>query len=159
MEAIERDLRQNIELLRNNVTRIETNRLKPKMQMFISGVDDTLSCKFFVGTLKDVDHKWIVGLPARSIISFEDLATHFVAHFAVNNKKPFLVADLFDIQQCSTETLKSYIAQFNNVTLKVEEPNEDIFFMAFEKDLSFGTFNEALTLCKPYSMNGNQMKA
>lgn len=44
-----------------------------------------------------------------------------------------VTAELFDVQQCPTESLKSYIAQFNNVTLKVEEQNEDIFVMASRK--------------------------
>ncbi|GAU47711.1 hypothetical protein TSUD_177160 [Trifolium subterraneum] len=115
-------------------------------QMFISGVDDALSCKIFGGTLKDVAHKWIAGLPARSVTSFEDVATRFVAQFAANSEKSFLVVDLFDVQQRSTEPLKNDLARFNNATLKVTEPNEDIFVMAFEKGLSSRTFSEALTL-------------
>lgn len=34
---------------------------------FISVSDDILSCKMFVGTLKDVAHKWSVGLPRRLV--------------------------------------------------------------------------------------------
>ncbi|GAU47368.1 hypothetical protein TSUD_403710 [Trifolium subterraneum] len=127
-------------------------------QMFISGADDALSCKIFAGTLKDVAHKWIAGLPTRSVTSFEDLATHFVAQFAANSEKPFLVADLFDVRQRPTEPLKNY-HRFNSATLKVTEPNEDIFVMAFEKGLSSGTFSEALTLRKANSMNEIRMRA
>jgi len=47
--------------------------------MFISGADDALSFKIFAGTLKGVAHKWIAGLPVRSVGNFEDLATRFVA--------------------------------------------------------------------------------
>ncbi|MCI18630.1 hypothetical protein A2U01_0039785 [Trifolium medium] len=63
--------------------------------MFISGAEYALSCKIFAGTLKDVAHKWIARLPARSVTSFEDLATRFVAQFTANSEKPFLLADLF----------------------------------------------------------------
>ncbi|MCI74504.1 hypothetical protein A2U01_0095768, partial [Trifolium medium] len=52
--------------------------------MLISGADDALSCNIFAGTLKDMAHKWIAGLPARPVTSFEDLATRFVAQFAAN---------------------------------------------------------------------------
>ncbi|GAU42011.1 hypothetical protein TSUD_236780 [Trifolium subterraneum] len=128
-------------------------------QMFISGADDALSCKIFAGTLKDVAHKWIAGLPARSVTSFEDLATRFVAQFAANSEKPFLVADLFDVRQRPTKPLKNYLARFNSATLRVTEPNEDIFVMAFEKRLSSGTFSEALTLRKANSMNEIRMRA
>ncbi|GAU41091.1 hypothetical protein TSUD_139940 [Trifolium subterraneum] len=199
MEARERELRQQIDLLRNNVAGAETTRMMPKVfqpfseeiqavavprhfceptidsydgsgdpqshvstfqtQMFISGADDALSCKIFAGNLKDVAHKWIAGLPTRSVTSFEDLATRFVAQFAANSQKPFLVADLFDVRQRPTEPLKNYLARFNSATLKVTEPNEDIFVMAFEKGLSSGTFSEALTLRKANSMNEIQMRA
>jgi len=128
-------------------------------QMFISGVDDALSCKIFVGTLKGVSHKWIAGLPATSITNFEDLAIRFVAQFAANTEKPFVLADLFDIRQRPTESLKSYLARFNNATLMVTKPNEDIFVMVFEKGLNSGAFSEALTLRKTHSMNEIRMRA
>jgi len=56
--------------LHNRVSTFQT-------QMFISGANDALSCKIFVGTLKGVAYKWIVALPARSVTNFEDLATRF----------------------------------------------------------------------------------
>jgi len=49
--------------------------------MYISGADDALSCKIFVGTLKGATHKWIAGHFARSVTSFEDLATSSVILF------------------------------------------------------------------------------
>jgi hypothetical protein len=128
-------------------------------QMFISGADDALSCKIFAGTLKGVAHMWIAGLPTRSVTSFDELATRFVAQFAANSEKSFLLADLFDVRQRPAESLKSYLARFNSATLKVTEPNEDIFVMAFEKGLSSGTFSEALTLRKANSMNEIRMRA
>jgi hypothetical protein len=127
--------------------------------MFISGADDALSCKIFAGTLKGVAYMWIAGLPTRSVTSFDELATRFVAQFAANSEKSFLLADLFDVQQRPAESLKSYLARFNSATLKVTEPNEDIFVMAFEKGLSSGTFSEALTLRKANSMNEIRMRA
>jgi len=128
-------------------------------QMFISRVDDALSCKIFAGTLKGVAHKWIIGLPVRSVTNFEDLATRFVAQFAENTEKPFLLEDLFDIRQRPTESLKSYLARFNSATLMVTKPNEDIFVMAFKKGLKSGAFSEALTLCKAHCMNEIWMRA
>lgn len=98
--------------------------------MFISRADDSWSCKKFAGTLKNVAHKWIV-----SIVNFDDLCTKFVAQIATNSEKSFMVADLFDVQLRTTESLKSYLTRFNSTTLKVVEPNEEIFIMAFKKGL------------------------
>jgi hypothetical protein len=90
---------------------------------------------------------------ARSVTIFEDLATRFMAQFAANTEKPFLLADLFDIRQRSTESLKSYLTRFNSATLMVTKPNVYKFVMAFEKGLNSGTFSEALNLRSSISMS------
>ncbi|RDX85993.1 hypothetical protein CR513_32730, partial [Mucuna pruriens] len=86
--------------------------------MYISGVDDRLSCKLFSGTLQGVAMHWLVTLPSRSIRSFKDLANAFASQFAANRTKKLEVADLFDIKQNKSEALKSYLAWFNNATVR-----------------------------------------
>lgn len=56
-------------------------------QMFISGGDDAISCKMFVGTLKDIALRWFIGLPPKSITDFEVLTGRFAAQFLDKPKK------------------------------------------------------------------------
>lgn len=44
-------------------------------QMFISGDNDVISCKMLVDTLTEVALKCLKGVPPRSVVGFEDLAT------------------------------------------------------------------------------------
>ncbi|RDX71021.1 hypothetical protein CR513_49673, partial [Mucuna pruriens] len=69
-------------------------------QMYINGGNDPLSCKLSPGTLQGVAMHWLATLPPRSI-----------------RVKHMDVADLFDIRQAKGETLKSYLARFNNATV------------------------------------------
>ncbi|RDY04872.1 hypothetical protein CR513_11351, partial [Mucuna pruriens] len=88
-------------------------------QMYISGGDDKLSCKLFPGTLRG---------------------------FAANKPKRLEVADLFDIRQIGGESLKSYMARFNDATVRVDDPDQKFFVKAFQKGLRVGPFSDALAL-------------
>ncbi|RDX74378.1 hypothetical protein CR513_45879, partial [Mucuna pruriens] len=83
-------------------------------QIYISGGNDSLSCKLFPGTLRGVAMQWMATLPPRSIQTFKDLASSFLSQFAANKVKRLEVADLFDIKQAEGESLKKYLACFNN---------------------------------------------
>ncbi|RDX96594.1 hypothetical protein CR513_20733, partial [Mucuna pruriens] len=67
-------------------------------QMYISGGNDRLSCKLFPRTLRG---------------------------FAANKVKKLEVADLFDIKQGEGESLKKYLARFNNATVRVDDPDQN----------------------------------
>ncbi|RDX98500.1 hypothetical protein CR513_18558, partial [Mucuna pruriens] len=100
-------------------------------QMYISGGDDKLSCKLFPGTLRGVALQWIMNLPPRSIYTFNDLASMFLSQFAANKPKRLEVADLFDIRQAEGESLKNYMARFNDATVRVNDPDQKFFVKAF----------------------------
>ncbi|RDX78899.1 hypothetical protein CR513_40749, partial [Mucuna pruriens] len=121
--------------------------------MYISGGSDQLSCKLFPGTLRGVAMQWMATLPARSIQTFSQLARSFVSQFAVNKVKKLEVADLFDIKQGRGESLKSYLARFNNTTVQVDDPDQKNFVKAFQKGLRAGPFCDALALRKPSNMD------
>ncbi|RDX75707.1 hypothetical protein CR513_44383, partial [Mucuna pruriens] len=112
-------------------------------QMYISGGDDKLSCKLFPGTLRGVALQWIMNLPPRSIYAFSDLAGLFLSQFAANKPKCLEVADLFDIKQAGGESLKSYMARFNDATMRVNDLDQKFFFKAFQKGLRVGPFSDA----------------
>ncbi|RDX65667.1 hypothetical protein CR513_55652, partial [Mucuna pruriens] len=78
---------------------------------------------------------WLAILPPRSIIFFSDIAISFASQFTINKVKHLEVPDLFDIRQNKGETLKSYLARFNNATIRVNDPNKKFFVKAFQKGL------------------------
>ncbi|RDX68078.1 hypothetical protein CR513_52973, partial [Mucuna pruriens] len=128
-------------------------------QMYISGGDDKLSCKLFPRTLRGVALQWIMNLPPRSIYTFNDLASMFLSQFAANKPKRLEVADLFDIRQAGGESLKNYMARFNDATVRVNDPDQKFFVKAFQKGLRVGPFSDALALQKPTSMEEIRLRA
>ncbi|RDY08998.1 hypothetical protein CR513_06708, partial [Mucuna pruriens] len=91
-------------------------------------------------------------LPARTIRTFNDLASAFTSQFATNKTKQLEVADLFDIRQAKEESLKSYLARFNNATVRVNDPDPKFFIKAFQKGLRASPFSDSLALKRPSSM-------
>ncbi|RDX70211.1 hypothetical protein CR513_50573, partial [Mucuna pruriens] len=128
-------------------------------QMYISGGNDRLSCKLFPGTLRGVAMQWMTTLPPRSIQTFKDLASSFLSQFAANKVKRLEVADLFDIKQGEGESLKRYLARFNNATVRVDDPDQKFFVKAFQKGLRAGSFSDALALRKPTNMEEIRARA
>ncbi|RDY05675.1 hypothetical protein CR513_10461, partial [Mucuna pruriens] len=100
--------------------------------MYISGASNQLSCKLFPGTLR---------------------AGSFVSQFAANKAKRLEVADLFNFKQGKGESLKSYLARFNNATVRVNDPDQKFFVKAFQKGLRAGPFCDALALRRPSNMD------
>ncbi|RDY04224.1 hypothetical protein CR513_12097, partial [Mucuna pruriens] len=66
-----------------------------------------------------------MNLPPRSIYAFSDLAA--------NKPKRLEVVDLFDIKQAGGESLKSYMARFNDAIVRVNDPDQKFFIKAFQK--------------------------
>ncbi|RDX82657.1 hypothetical protein CR513_36523, partial [Mucuna pruriens] len=121
-------------------------------RMYISGSSDQLSCKLFPRTLRGVAMQWMATLPPRSVYIFNDLARLFVSQFVANKVKKLEVADLFDIRQARGESLKGYLAQFDNATMRVNVPDQKFFVKAFQKGLRAGPFSDVLALRRPASM-------
>ncbi|RDX77001.1 hypothetical protein CR513_42942, partial [Mucuna pruriens] len=117
-------------------------------QMYISGGDDKLSCKLFSGTLRGVAMQWMTTLSAKTIRTFNDLASAFASQFVANKAK----------RQAKGESLKNYLARFNNVTVRVNDPNQKFFVKAFQKGLKASPFNDSLVLRRPTSMEEIRMR-
>ncbi|RDX67651.1 hypothetical protein CR513_53441, partial [Mucuna pruriens] len=93
-------------------------------QMYINGGNDSLSCKLFPNTLLEV-------------------ASSFVSQFVANKVKQL---------EAKGESLKSYLARFNNATICVNDPYQKFFVKAFQKGLRAEQFSGALALRRPSSM-------
>ncbi|RDX65198.1 hypothetical protein CR513_56161, partial [Mucuna pruriens] len=127
--------------------------------MYISSGNDRLSCKLFLGMLRGVAMQWMATLPPRSIQTFKDLASSFLSQFAANKVKRLEVADLFDIKQAEGESLKKYLARFNNATVRVDDPDQKFFVKAFQKGLRARPFSDALALRRPINMEEIRARA
>ncbi|RDY05218.1 hypothetical protein CR513_10969, partial [Mucuna pruriens] len=103
--------------------------------------------------------QWMATLPPRSIQTFKDLANSFLSQFAANKVKRLEVVDLFDIKKGEGESLKKYLARFNNATVRVDDPDQKFFVKAFQKGLRAGPFSDALALRKPTNMEEIRARA
>ncbi|RDX59107.1 hypothetical protein CR513_61913, partial [Mucuna pruriens] len=108
-------------------------------QMYISGGDDRLSCKLFSDTLRGVAMQWMATLSTKSIQTFSDLAGSFVSQFAANKMK-----------KLESEKLFSTVQQRDSL---------GGFVKAFQKGLRAGSFNDALALRRPTSMEEIRARA
>ncbi|RDX83654.1 hypothetical protein CR513_35421, partial [Mucuna pruriens] len=79
--------------------------------------------------------------------------------FAANKAKILEVADLFDIRQGKGESLKSYLARFNNATVRVNDPDQKFFIKAFQKGLKASPYSDSLALKRPTSMEEIRVRA
>jgi len=51
---------------------------------------------------------------------------------------------LFNVRQGRNESLQAYLARFHDSTIKVSNPNQELFVGAFQNGLRVGQFNESL---------------
>lgn len=77
---------------KDHVTAFET-------QMFISSGDNTIICKMFLGTLKDVALRWFIRLSLRSVTNFGDLTRRFTAQLSTIQGKQIVLFDLLYFHQ------------------------------------------------------------
>jgi len=128
-------------------------------QMLVSGGNDAVRCKVFVGTLAGTTLKWFDSLPRSSISSFAVLARTFVERFAANRSKLPKMADLFDVRQNPDETLREYLNRFCDACTNISSPNEEILVDAFVKGLRANTFSESLVRIPALSLSEIRSRA
>ena len=73
--------------------------------------------------------------------------------FSANPNRKVANTSLFNVRQRPTETLQDFMARFNEETIKVSHPNQEIFVAAFQHELKVGQFNESLTQKPAKSMD------
>ncbi|XP_027916049.1 uncharacterized protein LOC114175492 [Vigna unguiculata] len=112
--------------------------------MLISGGNDAVRCKMFVGTLSSTALKWFGKIPHATITSFNDFARLFMDRFAVNRPKQLQIADMFDIKQRQEETLKQFLNRFCDISMGLTNPSEEMLVGAFVKGLRANSFSESL---------------
>lgn len=96
-------------------------------QMAIVGASDSLKCKFMVGTFKDVALRGYMSLPRLLIIGYQGLAKKMVQHFSANKRRKVTTTSLFNVCQGPSESLREYMAWYNEETIKVSHANQEMF--------------------------------
>jgi len=104
-------------------------------RMLISGGNDAICCKMFMGTLAEIALEWFNIILRSSINLFADFKHVFLERFSANRVKPVEMADMFDIRQNAEESLKQFLNRFTNISMRVVNPNEGLLVKAFVKGL------------------------
>ncbi|WJX38753.1 hypothetical protein P8452_26381 [Trifolium repens] len=94
-------------------------------QTTILGAEEHLKCKLLPSTFKDAALRWYMNLPKNSITGYQDFHRKLIHQFSGSKH----------IQ---------YLARFSEATIKVSNPNQEMFVAAFHNGLRAGHFNESL---------------
>jgi hypothetical protein len=106
-----------------------------KMHMDLNGTPQEMACRAFPLTLSGSARDWFRKLPPNSITCFDDLGQKFVTQFLAGckRKKPF--GQLMAMRQKEGESLKDYVARFNQTKLTVDNPTEEMVYDALYQGL------------------------
>ncbi|XP_059446525.1 uncharacterized protein LOC132178084 [Corylus avellana] len=94
------------------------------------GIPDEVACRAFPLTLSGSSRNWFRKLPPGSVDKFEDLGRVFLTQFMTSRiqKKP--PSYLLTLKQRNDETLKQFITRFNLKKTEIEEPSDDLIYLA-----------------------------
>ncbi|XP_052175321.1 uncharacterized protein LOC127790084 [Diospyros lotus] len=106
-------------------------------------------CRAFSATLGGHARTWYSCLPHRSISSWEELKTCFLAHYAPlkRHRKSFMA--LVNIKQNQGESLRDFVARFNEEALSIDEFDQRIAMVALQNGLRTGPFTQSLANTLP----------
>lgn len=113
-------------------------------RMAVVGAPDSLKCKLLTGTFSDAALRWYMNLPRFSILSYQDMTRKLTQQFSASRHRKVSATSLFNVRQGHNESLRDYLARFNDTTIKVTNPNQEVFVGAFQNGLRAGQFNESL---------------
>jgi hypothetical protein len=113
-------------------------------RMAVVGAPDSLKCKLLAGTLSDAALRWYMNLPQFSVLSYQDMTRKLIQQFSPSRHQKVPATSLFNVRQGHSESLRDYLARFNDTTIKVINPNQEVFVGAFQNGLRSGQFNESL---------------
>jgi len=113
-------------------------------RMAVVGAADSLKCKLLAETFTDVALRWYINLPRFSIISYHDMIRKLSQQFSASRHRKVSSNNLFNVRPGHSESLRNYLARFNDSTIKVANPNQELFVGAFHNGLRAGQFNESL---------------
>ncbi|XP_058080671.1 uncharacterized protein LOC131228834 [Magnolia sinica] len=101
---------------------------------------DAMMCRGFLITLTGSARSWYRQLKPNSIGSFAELSRLFLTQFISGKKSRKPNTHLFTIKQKPKESLKEYIARFNEEALQVEDYDDKIALSVVFEGLKEGRF-------------------
>lgn len=84
-----------------------------------------------------------MGLPHAFINIYQELQKKLVHQFSTNRHRKMSTTSLFNICQGPSESLRDYLVRFNENTIRVIPPNQEMFTGVFHSGLNEGYFNES----------------
>ncbi|GAU46524.1 hypothetical protein TSUD_402540 [Trifolium subterraneum] len=105
-------------------------------QTAIIGAEEHLKCKLLSSTLKDAALRWYMNLPKNSIASYTDFHKKCIHQFVGSKHVQVMAISLFGIRQGHNENLCEYLARFNEATIQVSNPNQEMFVAAVQNERS-----------------------
>jgi hypothetical protein len=102
----------------------------------LHGTPDEVACLAFPLTLSGNARDWFRKLPSNSVDQFNELSKIFLTEFLAfrTRKKPS--GYLLSLHQQSNESLKEFMARFNQEKVTVEDSTEDMVFAAIYQGIS-----------------------
>jgi hypothetical protein len=85
-----------------------------------------------------------MNLPKHSIESLLDFQRKIIQQFSGSKHIKVTATSLFATRQNHAETLREYLVRFSKATIKVSNPNQEMFVSAFDNGLKADHFNESL---------------
>jgi len=105
---------------------------------------DSLKCKLLARTLNDAALRWYMNQPRFSIVSYQDMRKKLIHQFSASRHRKVSTTSLFNVRQEHNESLRNYLSHYNDTTINVVHPNQELFVGAFQNGLRAGPFNESL---------------
>lgn len=84
-------------------------------------------------------------LPCASVNRYHELVRKLVPEFTASRHMTMSTIILFNIRQGPSESSRDYLALFNEATIKVFPPNQEMFVCAPKNGLKMGHFNESVS--------------
>lgn len=113
-------------------------------QMEIIGNHDSLECKLLSRAFRDTTLRWYICLLRLYITNYRDMVKKLIHQFATSTHGKMVTTSLFNISQGTSESLREYLAYFNDDTIKVINPNQKMFEATFNNRLKVRHFNKSL---------------
>jgi hypothetical protein len=85
-----------------------------------------------------------MNLPKNSITGYQDFHRKLIHQFAGRKHVKVTATNMFSLRKRSSETLREYLARFSGATIKISNPNQEMFVAAFHNGLRARHFNESL---------------
>ena len=120
--------------------------------MTMQGQADATLCQAFSLTLTGLGFEWFRGLRPGSISSFKVLREAFLARFATLVAQKKSKSHLWSIRQRNDETLRKYLARFNEEASQVERYTDNDAIMAITEGVRESDFLKSIVGHVPATM-------